>query len=119
MVRLTQPPSIPRPQRKLSLRRVRQRVKLAHTHFGRAYQDNICRRKRGSEAPPGVVQTAPTTELGSLEAVLQRVLSSRPTTDRRGGIVARALDCKDAAHDDIHFTAQDDDELFGKIQQHR
>lgn len=33
--------------------------------------------------------------------------------------MARALDCKDAAHDDIHFTAQDNDELFGKIQQHR
>lgn len=33
--------------------------------------------------------------------------------------MARALDCKDPAHDDIHFSAQNDDELFGKIQQHR
>lgn len=33
--------------------------------------------------------------------------------------MARALDCNDPAHDDMHFTAQDDDELFGKIQQHR
>lgn len=33
--------------------------------------------------------------------------------------MARALDCKDPAHGDMPFTAQDDDQLFGKIQQHR
>lgn len=33
--------------------------------------------------------------------------------------MARAFDCKDPAHDDMHFSAQNDDELFGKIQQHR
>jgi predicted small metal-binding protein len=33
--------------------------------------------------------------------------------------MARGLDCKDPAHDDIHFTAENDDELFRKIQGHR
>ncbi len=32
----------------------------------------------------------------------------------------RAMDCSDPGnHDDIHFTAENDEELIGKIQQHR
>lgn len=32
----------------------------------------------------------------------------------------RAMDCKDpGTHDDMHFTADSDEDLFGKIQQHR
>ena len=32
----------------------------------------------------------------------------------------RAMDCSDpGTHEDVHFTAETDDELFQKIQQHR
>jgi len=31
----------------------------------------------------------------------------------------RAMDCSDpGTHEDIHFSAKDDDELFGQIKQH-
>lgn len=30
----------------------------------------------------------------------------------------RAMDCKHEAHDDVHFTAEDDDRLFGKVKEH-
>ena len=33
--------------------------------------------------------------------------------------MARALDCKDPAHDDVHFSAENDDDLFRQIQEHR
>lgn len=33
--------------------------------------------------------------------------------------MGRALDCVHPAHDDVHFTAEDDDGLFGQIQEHR
>jgi predicted small metal-binding protein len=38
------------------------------------------------------------------------------TTD--GGREMRALDCKHPAHEDIHFTASNDDELVEKVEQH-
>ena len=32
----------------------------------------------------------------------------------------RAMDCSDTGtHEDVHFTAENDEELFAKIQQHR
>lgn len=32
----------------------------------------------------------------------------------------RAMDCKDpGTHEDVHFTAENDEELFTKIQKHR
>ena len=32
----------------------------------------------------------------------------------------RAMDCSDpGTHEDVHFAAENDDELFKKIQQHR
>ena len=31
----------------------------------------------------------------------------------------RAMDCQHPDHEDIHFTANDDDELYQKIRQHR
>lgn len=32
----------------------------------------------------------------------------------------RAMDCSDQdTHEDVHFTAENDDELFQKVQQHR
>lgn len=33
--------------------------------------------------------------------------------------MGRALDCRHPDHEDIHFTAENDEELFGKIQEHR
>lgn len=33
--------------------------------------------------------------------------------------MVRALDCSHPAHEDIHFTAEKDDDLFRKIQEHR
>lgn len=31
----------------------------------------------------------------------------------------RAMDCKHPAHDDVHFTAGTDDELFEQVKRHR
>jgi predicted small metal-binding protein len=33
--------------------------------------------------------------------------------------VARGFDCSHSAHADIHFSAENDDELFRKVQDHR
>jgi predicted small metal-binding protein len=33
--------------------------------------------------------------------------------------MARALDCRHSAHEGMHFSAQNDDELFRKVQEHR
>lgn len=33
--------------------------------------------------------------------------------------MTRAMDCRHEAHDDAHFTAADDAELVGTVQQHR
>jgi predicted small metal-binding protein len=33
--------------------------------------------------------------------------------------LARALDCQHSAHDDMHFSAENDDELFRKLREHR
>jgi predicted small metal-binding protein len=33
--------------------------------------------------------------------------------------VARGFDCSHSAHADIHFSAENDDELFRKVQEHR
>ncbi len=33
--------------------------------------------------------------------------------------MARALDCRDAAHDDIHFSGSDDDDLVRQVLAHR
>jgi hypothetical protein len=37
---------------------------------------------------------------------------------RRGGEM-RAFDCSHASHEDVHFTADDDEGLIQQIQQHR
>jgi predicted small metal-binding protein len=43
-----------------------------------------------------------------------------PSHSGKGGDdLARGFDCSHSAHEDIHFSAENDDELFRKVQEHR
>ncbi len=47
------------------------------------------------------------------------VVSSYYGPTHGGGTMTRALDCRHEAHDDVHLTADNDDELLAKVMQHR